>query len=47
MPLNNDSKKPQNFLKVRSYLNRDFDGFRKDLEDNARTFFPDVAYGLS
>lgn len=47
MPLNNDSKKPQNFLKVRSYLNRDFDGFRKDLEDNARTFFPDVALDYS
>lgn len=47
MPSFNDTKKPQNFLKTRSYLNRDFDGFRKDLEDNAKTFFPNVALDYS
>ena len=31
----------QQLLKARKYLNKDFDGFRADLEEYARTYFPD------
>lgn len=37
-----DSKKTiQQLIKARKYLNKDFDAFRADLEEYARTFFPD------
>ena len=31
----------QQLIKARKYLNKDFDSFRTDLEEYARTFFPD------
>lgn len=31
----------QQLVKARKYLNKDFDAFRNDLEEYARTFFPD------
>ena len=33
--------------KERRYLNRDFDGFRKELLDYARTYFPDKIQDFS
>lgn len=37
-----DSRKTiQQLVKARKYLNKDFDAFRNDLEEYARTFFPD------
>lgn len=37
----------QQVIRERKYLNRDFDGFRSDLEEYARTFFPDKIQDFS
>jgi len=43
-----DSKKQlQKIIRERKYLNKDFDGFRADLEEYARTYFPDQIKDLT
>lgn len=37
----------QQSTRARQYLNKDFDGFRSDLEEYARTFFPDKIQDFS
>ena len=45
--MSNDIKKQLKKKKRISYLNKDFDGFRSDLLEYARTFFPDQIQDFS
>lgn len=45
--MSNDIKKDLKKKKTISYLNKDFDGFRSDLLEYARTFFPDKVQDFS
>ena len=43
-----DSKRSvQQSIKQRKFINKDFDGFRGDLEEYARTFFPNKLQDFS
>lgn len=44
---NQITKKTQNPLKTRSYLQRDFEGFRAELENDAKTLYPEVILDYS
>ena len=45
--MSSDVKKDLKKKKTISYLNKDFDGFRSDLLEYARTFFPDKVQDFS
>ena len=45
--MSKDTKKDLKKKKTISYLNKDFDGFRSDLLEYARTFFPDKVQDFS
>lgn len=46
MPVNSRNQL-QKLIKERKYLNKDFDGFRSDLEEYAKTYFPDKVKDFS